>query len=239
MLLCVCRRPVRIAAKFPQPIPMLQDPNMQKLLYPYLPEGMRNPETFQWMMNSPEYRVQLEELLNKQVSWSTPTPVLMHVLQFFSCWFSCTGFRAAAIRLLTLGPPVVLVMLPCCCCRDIRGVNNRHSVVRPGIYGQRWGLGAGLRAESGQQVSVVLCLSWSVKHDSQTQLENAEQRRTYAFVCAVQGTFDPGMMGAVQNSDLDMDNINEKLKDMNLTPEQIIQKMMSEPALAQVRVQDL
>ena len=44
---------------------------MQKLLYPYLPEGMRNPETFDWMMNNPEYRAQLEEMLSKQVSWTS------------------------------------------------------------------------------------------------------------------------------------------------------------------------
>lgn len=44
---------------------------MQKLLYPYLPEGMRNPDTFYWMMNNPEYRAQLEEMLNKQVSWTS------------------------------------------------------------------------------------------------------------------------------------------------------------------------
>lgn len=49
---------------------------MQKLIYPYLPEGMRNPETFQWMVNNPEYRVQLEQALNKQVRCSTPTSVL-------------------------------------------------------------------------------------------------------------------------------------------------------------------
>ena len=48
----------------------LQDPNMQKMLYPYLPEGMRNPQTFEWMMSNPEYRSQLEKMLEKQVSVS-------------------------------------------------------------------------------------------------------------------------------------------------------------------------
>ena len=46
---------------------LLQDPNMQKMLYPYLPEGMRNPQTFEWMMSNPEYRSQLEQMLEKQV----------------------------------------------------------------------------------------------------------------------------------------------------------------------------
>ena len=40
---------------------------MQKLLYPYLPEGMRNPQTFEWMMSNPEYRTQLEQMMEKQV----------------------------------------------------------------------------------------------------------------------------------------------------------------------------
>ncbi len=43
---------------------------MQKLLYPYLPEGMRNPQTFEWMMSNPEYRTQLEQMMEKQVSFA-------------------------------------------------------------------------------------------------------------------------------------------------------------------------
>ena len=41
---------------------------MQKILYPYLPEGLRNPESFEWMMNHPKYRQQLEDMMSKQVS---------------------------------------------------------------------------------------------------------------------------------------------------------------------------
>ena len=40
---------------------------MQKLLYPFLPEGMRNPETFNRMMNNPDYRAHIEQVLDKQV----------------------------------------------------------------------------------------------------------------------------------------------------------------------------
>ena len=29
---------------------MLKNPEMQKMLYPYLPEPMRNQETFEWML---------------------------------------------------------------------------------------------------------------------------------------------------------------------------------------------
>eukprot|EP00245_Coleochaete_scutata_P013060 TRINITY_DN520_c0_g1_i2.p1 TRINITY_DN520_c0_g1~~TRINITY_DN520_c0_g1_i2.p1 ORF type:complete len:503 (-),score=74.95 TRINITY_DN520_c0_g1_i2:335-1843(-) len=42
---------------------MMEDPMVQQMIYPYLPEEMRNPETFKWMMQSPEYRRQLEEML--------------------------------------------------------------------------------------------------------------------------------------------------------------------------------
>jgi hypothetical protein len=45
-----------------------KDPNMQQLLYKYLPEPMRNPETFEWMLSNPEYRKQLEAMMEQQVS---------------------------------------------------------------------------------------------------------------------------------------------------------------------------
>lgn len=37
---------------------MMRDPSMQKLIYPYLPEGMRNPQTFEWMLKNPATRQQ-------------------------------------------------------------------------------------------------------------------------------------------------------------------------------------
>jgi hypothetical protein len=42
---------------------MMKDPNMQKMIYPYLPEGMRNPQTFEWMLQNPATRAQLETML--------------------------------------------------------------------------------------------------------------------------------------------------------------------------------
>jgi hypothetical protein len=47
---------------------MLRDPNMQKMLYPYLPEPMRNPQSIEWMLNTPEVRKQLEQTLASSVS---------------------------------------------------------------------------------------------------------------------------------------------------------------------------
>ena len=44
---------------------MMRDPSMQKLIYPYLPEGMRNPQTFEWMLKNPATRSQLEGLLKQ------------------------------------------------------------------------------------------------------------------------------------------------------------------------------
>ncbi|XP_057490929.1 protein TIC 40, chloroplastic-like [Actinidia eriantha] len=43
---------------------MMEDPTVQKMVYPYLPEEMRNPTTFKWMLQNPQYRQQLEEMLN-------------------------------------------------------------------------------------------------------------------------------------------------------------------------------
>jgi hypothetical protein len=38
-----------------------------QLLYKYLPEPMRNPQTFEWMLSNPEYRKQLEAMMQQQV----------------------------------------------------------------------------------------------------------------------------------------------------------------------------
>ncbi|XP_043705994.1 protein TIC 40, chloroplastic-like [Telopea speciosissima] len=43
---------------------MMEDPTVQKMVYPYLPEEMRNPATFKWMLQNPQYRQQLQEMLN-------------------------------------------------------------------------------------------------------------------------------------------------------------------------------
>ncbi|XP_078433203.1 hydroxyproline-rich glycoprotein family protein [Wolffia australiana] len=43
---------------------MMEDPTVQKMVYPYLPEEMRNPTTFKWMLQNPEYREQLQEMLD-------------------------------------------------------------------------------------------------------------------------------------------------------------------------------
>ncbi|XP_068652448.1 protein TIC 40, chloroplastic-like [Aristolochia californica] len=43
---------------------MMEDPTVQKMVYPYLPEEMRNPSTFKWMLQNPQYRQQLQDMLN-------------------------------------------------------------------------------------------------------------------------------------------------------------------------------
>ncbi|XP_073294683.1 protein TIC 40, chloroplastic-like isoform X1 [Primulina huaijiensis] len=42
---------------------MMEDPTVQKMVYPYLPEEMRNPSTFKWMLQNPQYRQQLQDML--------------------------------------------------------------------------------------------------------------------------------------------------------------------------------
>ena len=51
---------------------MLKDENMQKMLYPYLPEPMRNPQTFEWMLNDPTMRKQLEDMMQGQMAGGAP-----------------------------------------------------------------------------------------------------------------------------------------------------------------------
>ncbi len=46
---------------------MLRDPEMQKMVYPYLPEPMRNPQTFDFMLNNPQMRAQMEQMISQQV----------------------------------------------------------------------------------------------------------------------------------------------------------------------------
>ncbi|KAI8467314.1 MAG: hypothetical protein J3K34DRAFT_38776 [Monoraphidium minutum] len=58
---------------------MLRDPNMQKMLYPYLPEPMRNPDSIEWMLNTPEVRKQLEQTLAQ--SGMTMSPQMMQMMQ--------------------------------------------------------------------------------------------------------------------------------------------------------------
>lgn len=43
---------------------MMEDPTVQKMVYPHLPEELRNPDTLKWMLQNPQYRQQLEEMLN-------------------------------------------------------------------------------------------------------------------------------------------------------------------------------
>lgn len=45
---------------------MLRNKEMQKMLYPYLPENLRNPESIEWMLNNPQVRKQMEEMFASQ-----------------------------------------------------------------------------------------------------------------------------------------------------------------------------
>jgi len=46
---------------------------MQKLLYKYLPEPMQNPQTFEWMLSNPQYRKQLEDIMQQQARAPAPS----------------------------------------------------------------------------------------------------------------------------------------------------------------------
>jgi hypothetical protein len=70
---------------------MLRDPNMQKMLYPYLPEPMRNPESIEWMLNNPEVRKQMEGVFAQSVS--------THRLKF-ARWLVLPAYSPGCIWLL-------------------------------------------------------------------------------------------------------------------------------------------
>lgn len=57
---------------------LFRDPAVQEMLYQHLPETMRNKETFEWMLNNPEYRKQLQDVLKKQVWTSKMIPAIYH-----------------------------------------------------------------------------------------------------------------------------------------------------------------
>lgn len=43
---------------------MMEDPTVQKMVFPHLPEDMRDPKTFKWMLQNPVYRQKLQEMLD-------------------------------------------------------------------------------------------------------------------------------------------------------------------------------
>ena len=61
---------------------MMQDPKMQEMMYPYLPEGMRNPETFKWILENPEMRSQMEQMLQEGMPGGMPgmNPEMMNMM---------------------------------------------------------------------------------------------------------------------------------------------------------------
>jgi hypothetical protein len=47
---------------------MIRNPEMQKLMYPYLPEFMRNPQTFEMLLSNPQYKTQLKAMVKQMKS---------------------------------------------------------------------------------------------------------------------------------------------------------------------------
>ncbi|KAL0351352.1 UNVERIFIED_CONTAM: protein, chloroplastic [Sesamum calycinum] len=62
---------------------MMEDPTVQKMVYPYLPEEMRNPATFKWMLQNPQYRQQLQDMLNNMGGSPEWDSRMMHSLKSF------------------------------------------------------------------------------------------------------------------------------------------------------------
>ncbi|EFJ50547.1 hypothetical protein VOLCADRAFT_103770 [Volvox carteri f. nagariensis] len=58
---------------------MLRNPEMQKMLYPYLPEPMRNPQSIEWMLSNPEVKKQMEQMFAQQ-PWLFPLDAIGNVM---------------------------------------------------------------------------------------------------------------------------------------------------------------
>ena len=56
---------------------LMRDEKMQETMYQYLPENMRNKETFDWMLSNPEFRGQLQTMLEKQASAASLVAMLL------------------------------------------------------------------------------------------------------------------------------------------------------------------
>lgn len=77
----------------------IQDPNMQQLLYQYLPEPMRNKETFEWMLKNPEYRAQLQSMIKAQVrTGGKPVGRVAHVpRQVWALLVACLSYESSVM----------------------------------------------------------------------------------------------------------------------------------------------
>lgn len=61
---------------------MLRNPEMQKMLYPYLPEPMRNPDSIEWMLNNPEVKKQMATMFETQNMMSPQMADMMKSMDF-------------------------------------------------------------------------------------------------------------------------------------------------------------
>ena len=61
---------------------MLRNPEMQKMLYPYLPENMRNPSSIEFMLSNPEVKKQMETMFEQQNMMS---PQMMEMMKVSVC----------------------------------------------------------------------------------------------------------------------------------------------------------
>ncbi len=58
---------------------MLRNPQMQTMLYPYLPEPMRNPQSIEWMLSNPEVKKQMEQMFAQ--SGMSMSPQMMDMMK--------------------------------------------------------------------------------------------------------------------------------------------------------------
>lgn len=74
---------------------VIQDPEVCKLMYPYVPDNMRSPEGVQLMMSDPEIRDKLENALQQAFKVVLPSPLLY----CSHCCMAATGHRPDSCNL--------------------------------------------------------------------------------------------------------------------------------------------
>mmetsp|Transcript_80570 Transcript_80570/g.163905 ORF Transcript_80570/g.163905 Transcript_80570/m.163905 type:complete len:163 (+) Transcript_80570:3-491(+) len=60
----------------------MMSPQMQKMLYPYLPEPMRNPSSIEWMLSNPEVKQQMAQMFEQQNMMSPQMMEMMKGMDF-------------------------------------------------------------------------------------------------------------------------------------------------------------
>ena len=72
---------------------VMQDPEVCKLMYPYVPDNMRSPEGVQLMMSDPDIRDKLESSLQQAFKVGSLLSLPLLVAALLACLLACLLLR--------------------------------------------------------------------------------------------------------------------------------------------------